>query len=72
MAHWLFCDGRLTQAGKAGMEADSADFAIMKPHYSKQIVPVPWPLVISRFHCTLVDISLHTILSNTIVGKNRC
>ena len=22
-----------------------------KPRYSEQILPVPWPLVISRFHC---------------------
>ena len=26
---------------------------IMKPHYSKQIWPVLWPIIISRFHCTL-------------------
>ena len=24
---------------------------IMKPLYSKQILPVPWPFVISRFDC---------------------
>ena len=27
---------------------------IMKPCFSKQILPVPWPFIISRFHCTLV------------------
>ncbi len=26
---------------------------ITKPHYSKQILPVPWSFVISRFHCIL-------------------
>ena len=26
----------------------------MKPRCSKQILPVPWPFIISRFHCTLV------------------
>ena len=66
MAYWLFYDGRLTQPGKAGAEDDSADFAIMKPRYSKQILPVPWHLVISRFCCTLLDISLHTKLSKVI------
>ena len=24
----------------------------MKPCYSKHILPVPWPFIISRFHCT--------------------
>ena len=72
MAYWLFYDGRLTQPSKAGIEANSADFAVMKHHYSEQILPVPWHLAISRFHCTLVDISLRTIQSNTIMGKNRC
>ena len=24
---------------------------VMKPRYSKQIFPVPWPFIISRFHC---------------------
>ena len=72
MAYWLFYDGRLTQPGKVGAEDDSADFAITKPRYGKQILPVPWHLVISRFCCTLLDISLDTIQSNTIMGKNRC
>ena len=27
------------------------NFKIMKPHYSEQILPVPWPFVIARFHC---------------------
>ena len=26
-------------------------FDITKPCYSEQILPVPWPFVISRFHC---------------------
>ena len=25
---------------------------IKKPRYSEQILPVPWPVVISRFHCS--------------------
>ena len=25
---------------------------IMKPRYSKHILPVPWPFVSSRLHCT--------------------
>ena len=29
------------------------NIVVTKPHYSKQILPVPWPFVISRFHCTL-------------------
>ena len=27
------------------------DLDITKPRYSEQILPVPWPFVISRFHC---------------------
>ena len=27
------------------------NFKIMKPHYSEQILPLPWPFVIARFHC---------------------
>ena len=30
------------------------DLNITKLHYSKQILPVPWPFIISRFHCTTV------------------
>ena len=26
---------------------------ITKPHYSKHILSVPWPFVISKFHCIL-------------------
>ena len=29
-----------------------SDLNITKPRYSKQILPVPWPFVISKFHCT--------------------
>ena len=25
---------------------------IMKPRYSEEILPVPWPFIIWRFHCT--------------------
>ena len=25
---------------------------ITKPRYSEQILPVPWPFVISKFHCS--------------------
>ena len=28
---------------------------ITKPRYSQQILPVPWPFVISRFHCILLN-----------------
>ena len=24
---------------------------IMKPRYTKQILPVPWYFIVSRFHC---------------------
>ena len=27
---------------------------ITKPRYSEQIFPVPWPFVMSRFHCTTI------------------
>ena len=26
---------------------------VMKPRYSEHMLPVPWPFVISRFHCDL-------------------
>ena len=29
-----------------------SDLNITKPRYSEQILPVPWPFVISKFHCT--------------------
>ena len=35
---------------------------IMKPCYSEQILPVPWPFVISRFHCSSQIKSLDTSL----------
>ena len=33
------------------MEKKSWIYNVMKPHYSKQILPFPWFFVILRFHC---------------------
>ena len=35
-----------------------------EPHYSKHILAVPWPLVISRFHCT------REIISSSLLKKS--
>ena len=32
---------------------------IMKPRYSEQILPVPWPFTISRFHC--IELIIHVL-----------
>ena len=32
------------------------DLYTTKPRYNEHILPVPWPLVISRFHCTLYTV----------------
>ena len=37
---------------------------IMKPRYSEQIVPVPWPFDTSRFHCTFRDLFLFLLESS--------
>ena len=29
------------------------NLGITKPRHSEQIVPVPWPIITSRFHCSL-------------------
>ena len=29
---------------------------ITKPRFSERILPVPWPLVISRFYCTTITL----------------
>ena len=37
------------------------DLDIRKPRYSEQILPVPWPLVKSRFHRTLTHLQLFKV-----------
>ena len=31
---------------------------ITEPHYNEHIVPVPWPFVTLRFHCSMADVEL--------------
>ena len=37
-------------------EKEPLSIIIMKPRYSEQILPGPWPFVRSRFYCTILYI----------------
>ncbi len=52
---------------------------ITKPRYSEHILPVPWPFVISRFHCTKCLLNtlvtffvVKMILSEIIIPHEVC
>ena len=44
---------------------------ITKPHCSKQILPVPWPFVISRFHTVIGVLSYLDYSVITCLGAER-
>ena len=52
------------------------NFDIMKPCYSEQILLVPWPFVISRFHCKCFDnitsIHVFALLTKHVVRITVC
>ena len=50
---------------------------ITKPRFSERILPVPWPLVISRFYCTTMTLdnikfNILKLGGNSIVNRVKC
>ena len=40
---------------------------VTKPQYNKQILPVPWPFIISRFYCITIFLFILEITKTNYV-----
>ena len=47
------------------------NLGITKPRHSEQIVPVPWPIITSRFHCSLKYVCFLPIQYNVEITMSQ-